>query len=117
MKKRLLLLALFMLALPVLSAVAHHSYAEYDRDKSVVMEGAVKNVLWVNPHVLITLETEDHGEYSVEWKSLSQLSRQGMKPPFVIKSGDRLVVTGSVNRNPEKRIVSLVRQILRPADG
>src|SRR3974390_1629596 len=62
MKKRLLLLVL----LPVLSAVAHHGYGEYDRDKQVAMEGTITHVLWGNPHVVITLQTEDRGEYSVE---------------------------------------------------
>jgi hypothetical protein len=116
MKRRLCLLSLLMFVLFVVSAVAHHSYAEYDRDKAVTLEGAVKNVLWVNPHVLITLQTENQGDFMVEWGSLSQLSRQGLKPAAV-KSGDHLSVTGSINRNPEKRILTLVREIRRPADG
>jgi hypothetical protein len=116
MKRRLCLLSLLMLVLTVVSAVAHHSYAEYDRDKAVTLEGTVKNVSWVNPHVLITLQTENQGDYMVEWGSLSQLTRQGLKPA-VVKSHDLLAITGSINRNPEKRILTLVREIRRPADG
>ena len=116
MKRHVCMLSLLMLVLPVISALAHHSYAEYDRDKAVTLEGAVKNVSWVNPHVLITLQTENQGDYMVEWGSLSQLTRQGLKPA-VVKSGDHLAVTGSINRNPEKHILTLVREIHRPADG
>jgi len=116
MKKRVCLLSLLMLALPAVSAVAHHSYAEYDRDKTVTLEGSVKSVSWVNPHVLITLQTENQGDYVVEWGSLSQLTRQGLRLAAV-KSGDHLAVSGSINRNPEKHILTLVREIRRPADG
>jgi uncharacterized protein DUF6152 len=116
MKKRLFLLSLVSLVFPVVSAIAHHSYAEYDRNKAVTLEGAISKVLWANPHVLITLHTENQGDYSIEWGAVSQLTRQGMNVA-ALKSGDRVVVTGSVNRNPEKHILTLVREIRRPADG
>src|SRR5215813_14085664 len=116
MKRHFCLLSLLMIVIPAVSAVAHHSYAEYDRDKPVAMAGAVKTVLWVNPHVLITLETVTQGDYTVEWNSVSQLARAGLKPA-VVKSGDHLAITGSVNRNPEKHILTLVREIRRPSDG
>jgi hypothetical protein len=116
MKRRVCLFSVLMFALPAVSAVAHHSYGEYDRDKPVTMEGAVKSVSWANPHVLITLQTESQGDYTVEWGSLVQLTRQGIKLG-VLKSGDHLSVTGSINRNPEKHILTLLREIRRPADG
>jgi hypothetical protein len=116
MKRRVCLLSVLMFVLPAVSAVAHHSYGEYDRDNPVTMEGAVKIVSWGNPHVLITLQTENQGDYTVEWGSLIQLSRQGLKPG-AIKSGDHLAVTASINRNPEKHILAVVREIRRPADG
>ena len=116
MKTRLCFLSLMMLVLSVASAIAHHSYAEYDRNATVTMEGVVKNVLWANPHVLITLHTENQGDYSVEWGSVSQVSRRGITPASV-RAGDHLEVTGSINRNPEKHILTLVREIRRPADG
>jgi hypothetical protein len=116
MKKHVCLMSLLMVVFPAVSAVAHHSYGEYDRDKMVTLEGAVKTVSWANPHVLITLQTDNQGDYTVEWNALVQLYRQGLKPGTV-KSGDRLAITGSINRNPEKRILALVREIRRPADG
>ena len=95
---------------------AHHGYAEYDRNAPASLEGTVKHVLWANPHVVLTLETQDRGEYSVEWMAIFQLSRQGINA-VPVKEGDRLIVTGSMNRNPEKRILTLVQEISRPADG
>jgi len=95
---------------------AHHGYAEYDRNAPVALEGTVKHVLWANPHVVLTLETQAKGEYSVEWNALFQLSRQGINS-VPVKEGDRLIVTGSINRNPEKRILTLIQEISRPADG
>ena len=98
------------------SAVAHHSYGDYDRNSTVALEGAIKRVLWANPHVMLTLEIEGKGEYLVEWLALNQLSRQGIEAPPV-KQGDHLVITGSINRKPEKHILTLVRDIRRPSDG
>ena len=82
----------------------------------MTLEGTLKRVLWANPHVVLTLETQSQGEYSVEWGAVSQLSRQGIQAAPV-KEGDRLIVTGSINRNPEKRILTIVQEIRRPADG
>ena len=95
---------------------AHHGYAEYDRNAPVALEGTVKHVLWANPHVVLKLQTQTKGEYSVEWSALYQLSRQGINA-VPVKEGDRLIVTGSINRNPEKQILTLVQEISRPADG
>jgi hypothetical protein len=115
MKKRLLLLSLLGLVVPVVSAVAHHGYGEYDRDRMVTLEGGIKKVVWANPHVTITLDT-NQGEYSAEWGSVVQLTRQGMYTAM-LKAGDRITVTGAVNKNPEKRIITLLREIRRPSDG
>jgi hypothetical protein len=47
--------------LTAVCAAGHHGYSEYDRDATVALEGTVQHVLWGNPHVLLTLET-DKGE-------------------------------------------------------
>lgn len=38
------------------AAQAHHSFAMYDQTRTVTLKGAVKTVLWSNPHVIIWLE-------------------------------------------------------------
>jgi len=108
---------LMLVVLTMGSALAHHGYGEYNRDVLVSMGGTVQHVVWGNPHVLLTLRTESQGEYLVEWAALYQLSsRYGIKAAPV-KEGDQVIVTGSVNKNPEKHILTLVREIRRPADG
>ena len=37
-------------------ASAHHSRAAFDTTVEVTIEGVVKNVVWANPHVYMTLE-------------------------------------------------------------
>ncbi len=106
MRKRFLWLALAT----ALSAMAHHGYSEYDREALVSMEGTVTHIMWGNPHVLITLQTEHHGEYSVEWAAVFQLLRWGIDAAPV-RQGDRVIITGSINRNPDKHILTLVRKV------
>ena len=114
--KRIVLPSMVALLLTAGSVIGHHSYADYDRNSPVALEGTIKHVLWANPHVVLTLETESKGEYSVEWGAVSLLARQGINA-VPVKQGDRVIITGSLNRNPEKRILTLVREISRPADG
>jgi hypothetical protein len=112
MRKGLLTLAMAT----AISALGHHSYGDYNRDAPVALEGTIKQVSWGNPHVVLTLETENGGEYSIEWGAVFQLSRTGIYTAPV-KPGDHVIVTGAINRNPEKHILTLVREISRPADG
>ena len=114
--KRTVLTSTVALLLTASSMIGHHSYGDYDRNAPVTLEGTVKRVLWANPHVVLTLEIQTKGEYAVEWGAVSQLSRQGIEAAPV-KQGDHLIVTGSINRNPEKRILTIVQEIRRPADG
>jgi hypothetical protein len=115
--KRIVLMSIVVSFLTAGSVLAHHGYAEYDRNAPpVTLEGTLKRVQWANPHVLLTLETQNKGEYTVEWMALSQLSRGGINA-FTLKAGDHLVITGSINKNPEKRILTVLREINRPADG
>lgn len=114
--KKIVFATTAVLLLTATSMLAHHGYAEYDRNAPVTLEGIVKHVEWGNPHVILTLETPDRGEYSVEWSAVFQLFRQGIKT-VPVKEGDRLIISGSINRNPEKHIITLLREISRPADG
>ena len=114
--KRTVLLSTLALLLAVGSAIAHHGYGEYDRSQLVALEGTLMRVQWANPHVLLMLQTESQGEYTVEWGSVIQLVRQGIKP-VPLRAGDHLIITGSVNKNPDKKILTLLTEISRPADG
>jgi len=66
----------------------------------------------------LRLETPSGGTARVEWWNLNQFARFSRDVNRdTLKVGDHIVITGSVNRNPEKRIIMLSREIRRPADG
>jgi hypothetical protein len=80
--------------LTVASAIAHHSSAMYDKDKSVSLKGAVKEFQWTNPHcwvqVLVAINGEDQ-EWSVQMGPPSNLYRDGWRPS-TLKVGDTIIV-------------------------
>jgi hypothetical protein len=106
----------FAASLAAGSATAHHSYAHYDRCQSVSLEGSIESIAWANPHVLINLKTDDARTYVVEWFNLQQLARAGI-PTETLQAGDRVVITGSENRDPSIHTVTLLTQIRRTADS
>lgn len=62
-------------------AWAHHSFALFDRSKTVTINGTIKKVEWKNPHVWIWVEVPkaDGGSdlYALESGSPSQMQRMG----------------------------------------
>src|SRR3984893_3676913 len=65
-------------------ALAHHSFAMFDADTKVTVEGIVKEFQWTNPHAWIMLNvanTEGKPEpWAIEINGPSGLVRQGWKP-------------------------------------
>ena len=62
-------------------ALAHHSFAMFDRDNEIELVGVVKEFQWTNPHTWTQLEvTEADGtvtEWSIEGGSPNGLRRSG----------------------------------------
>lgn len=80
-----------LLALPV-PVLAHHSQAEYDRSRTVEIQGEIVEVFWRNPHVLVKVAATENGRRTVwelEGSSVSSQLRRGL-------SGDMLQVGDSV---------------------
>jgi hypothetical protein len=103
-------------SLALSTADAHHSYAAFDRCKSVALEGEITSVAWVNPHIVIDLKTSDTPGYRVEWFSLVNLANAGIEAQ-TLKTGDRVVIIGNAMRDPAMKVLSLVSEISRPSDG
>ena len=116
MVTRVLVATVLTLAAGALPAYAHHSYAAYLEDHTVTLEGTVESVRFANPHVLITMRTDDSELYTIEWQNIIQL-RHGNVGPDTLKAGDRVVVIASPARDASSHMLSLVREIRRPADG
>jgi Family of unknown function (DUF6152) len=99
MRPVMLSLALLAITAP---AVAHHSFAEFDKSKQVTMTGVVREVQWNNPHtwiqVLVTDEKGRKTEWGFECGSPNMMSRTGWKRT-TLKTGDRVVVVGNPLRN------------------
>jgi hypothetical protein len=96
---------------------AHHSYGMfYATDHRVTLKGQVAKVSFVNPHVMLTIETKNSGTWQAEWTSVDNLARQGVLKDTV-QAGDFLEIEGSPARNPDWRVVSALNEIRRPADG
>jgi len=96
---------------------AHHSYSTfYLTDHRVTLKGQVAKVSFLNPHVMLTIQTKNSGTWQAEWTNVDSLGRQGVRKETV-QTGDFLEIEGSPARNPESRVVSALTEIRRPADG
>ena len=76
-------------------ALAHHSFAMFDSDKTVAIKGTIKEFQWVNPHTWIHLNVTGPGGKVTEWKiegrSPNVLSRRGWRRD-IIKPGDQVTL-------------------------
>jgi Family of unknown function (DUF6152) len=74
-------IAVAMTAIP---AIAHHSFAMFDAEKTKVLEGTIKEFQWTNPHswILMTVNN-DQGQaeqWAIEMGGPAGLARQGWVP-------------------------------------
>ena len=93
---------LLFTALPV---VAHHSIAaEFDADNPIRLEGTVKEVVWMNPHISVFIDVpQDDGRvltYEVQGGAPNSLYRRGSRKEDLMP-GDPIVVEGARARNEE----------------
>ena len=100
MKKRTLgiLATAVYIATATSSALAHHSHPFfYDVCKMVTVEGRIDSVQFKDPHTLIILKLDDGTAYTVDWNSLSQLTREDVIGPAkaALVFGARISVTGA----------------------
>src|SRR5262249_56559896 len=79
------------------SAFAHHSFAMFDAQKTVTLDGTVKEFEWVNPHAWLRVMVKDEktgqqAMWALELSSPSRLVTMGMRSDSV-KPGDAVSVT------------------------
>jgi hypothetical protein len=77
------------------SAWGHHSFAMFDLEKQVTVEGTVKEFQWTNPHcwlqVMVPDGKGDTQEWSFEMGAMGMLARTGWKSSTV-KPNDKVTV-------------------------
>ena len=75
-----LLLAAPLLGAPLLAAAVHHGWADYDAERAFTLEGTIRTVEFVNPHVLIQVRPAD--DTTRTWLAVlappSRMNRRGM---------------------------------------
>ena len=85
-------------------AAAHHSFAPFDKNRTVSLNGTVKEWQFTNPHSWLQLIVEEGGrpvEYSIEGTSVNTLARRGWNAR-TFKPGDRIVVVMYPLKNGNK---------------
>ena len=77
-------------------ALAHHTFAMFDRDKVVTIAGTLKDFQWTNPHIWIVVMVPNPDgtakEWDVEGGSPNALIRKGWKYS-ALKVGEKVTVT------------------------
>ena len=77
-------------------ALAHHSFAMFDSDKTSTLDGTVKEFEWTNPHswihVLVADASGKQLEWSIEMGSPAQIAQRGFKAD-IVRPGDKVSVT------------------------
>ena len=82
-----------VLAIPI---QAHHSFAMFDQEKTITVDGTLKEFEWTNPHCWLHLNVVDRAtgktsEWAFEMGSIGQIAAQGWKAD-TIKIGDKIMV-------------------------
>jgi hypothetical protein len=80
----------------VAPALAHHSFAMFDFERTVTLKGTVKELQWTNPHVILWVETtpaagQTSEVWSAELTSPGNLTRNGWTKR-TLKPGDKVLV-------------------------
>jgi hypothetical protein len=98
-------------------ALAHHSFAMFDNDHQVKLEGTVTHFQWTNPHVYVELETLGSDgttkRWTIECANPGILDRVGWKFNM-IKVGDKLKMIVAPLRTGEAG--GLLKEVVLP-DG
>ena len=84
MKFKALGLAGIAIAMYTIPAFAHHSFAMFDADKKMTLEGTIKEFQWTNPHSWILMNVANAAgqqeQWAIELGAPGGLARQGWVP-------------------------------------
>jgi Family of unknown function (DUF6152) len=83
---------------------AHHAVSgRFDMNGDMEISGVVTSVSWRNPHVQITIETQDGVSWELETNGLTSLQRSGI-PANAVQIGDLIRVAGDPPRTSAREI-------------
>jgi len=99
---RITKLILPLLVLVAASASAHHSTANFDKNKEQTITGTVKFFGFVNPHSFVDMDVTDASGKTEAYKVFAPgrvlLMRYGWKPGDM-KAGDTVTIQGNPDRD------------------
>ena len=101
-----LLILLAAVLLPASLANAHHSFAEFDQDRTIEVAGTLTDVVWQNPHVKLRVQSTDRGKaviWDIECHSVGILSRSNVDVK-TLKIGDQVKVAGNPSKTSPARM-------------
>jgi hypothetical protein len=102
--KRFIFAALAVAGSTAVPIWAHHSFAMFDNEKEMTLEGTIKEFQWTNPHTWTQVMVKDAAGKEVEWSieggSPNSLARSGWKRTS-IKPGDKATVVIHPLKNGE----------------
>lgn len=95
MRLSTLCLASVVAAAFVAPALAHHSFAMFDAEKTITVTGTVKQVEWTNPHTWLRVMLKDEAGKELLWGfemgPPAQQIRRGWEPDS-LKPGDTVTL-------------------------
>ena len=107
-------LALALLGLASLSA-AHHP-PRFERCQRFTFTGQLERIAWTNPHVMLSLRTDDGVTRQAGWLNVQRLRRAGIDVD-TLRIGDRLVMEGGIRKKDAAEAPILLSSIRRLSDG
>jgi len=108
------LAAVALLGIASLSA-AHHP-PRFERCQRFTFTGRLLTIEWKNPHVLLSLETDDGVSRQVGWLNVQGLRRAGIDVD-TLRIDDRLLIQGGIRKDDPGREPILLSSIRRLSDG
>ena len=108
---------ILLLVLAAGSARAHHGHPDFLLGQSVSVEGALEQLTYANPHVLLRIRTAEGVLYTAEWQAASWLQYHAHVTLTTLRVGDHVVVIGSPSRDPASHELVRLKEVRRPRDG
>ncbi len=99
--------AIGLFAIPALTSAHHGIGAQFDLEETIELRGEVRQLIWRNPHVRITLGvTDDNGQealWVVEAQSVSMLRQRDISE-VLLAVGDTITLAGNPARQGKTEI-------------
>ncbi len=121
MKFKALGLAGIAIAMYSIPAFAHHSFAMFDADKKMTLEGTIKEFQWTNPHSWILINVPNAAgqpeQWAIELGAPGGLARQGWVPKTLTPGMKVTAVIHPLKDGTQRRPVFLSHASGRHREG